>query len=190
MGLIARLSIERRQEQVIRDAIRDAEAPIVKIIGLMKEDARAFERLRRTVDGEILARMISDYGRDLQDGSLAAESTRRARLKAINKQAITYESTLSLDVTAAFNQMERSYKALAAYARTPDSDIVFANLIESIDIFLVRADIAFDAARKLKEALAAATAEASTAGAGTGLETRGPLAPGHVPPEEKVEAHG
>lgn len=185
VGLIARLSIEQRQEQVIADAVRDAEGPIVEIIGFMKEDARAFERLRRTADGEMLARLVLDYNTDIENGALSTESARRKRLNAINKQAVTYQSTVSADVAVAFNQMEQAYKALAEYARTPDSDIVFGNLIQSIDIFLVRADIAYDAARKLQEALEANAAETGADETGTASESGGPLAGGHVSPARR-----
>ncbi|HTE17432.1 MAG TPA: hypothetical protein VK689_03500 [Armatimonadota bacterium] len=141
---------ERRIERALEKAVKDGEAPINRLVSVIRKDiVIAYERRRTALSGERVI-LVDEFNRELDRGAGADAEKLRLFASRIRNHEDRWEIFATANPQEGLDAMAAAHSALVKYARSPQRKIDLATLVDAMEAFASRANTVAQAVKTLR----------------------------------------
>jgi hypothetical protein len=148
-GLAGRTLVEHRRDELLRETVDQAAAPVDAIVDLLTADLVEVVRPQRlTGTKQRLAELVADY--NARRTTLSA-SARRTALTEIRKTQERYDLAVLFNPAGLMNDLREAHRAIVADLHRSARERGSITSLESLERFRLRAEEARDEALRLRD---------------------------------------
>jgi len=141
---------ERQIERALERAVEDGEAPINRLIAVIRSDiGLAYERRRSALSAERTL-LVDEYNREQQKGASADSERLRLFADRISFHEDRWEVFATANPQDGLDAMAKAHSALVKYARSRQRRADLVTLVEAMEAFAVRAATVGQAVKALQ----------------------------------------
>lgn len=139
VGEILRLIVEKKIKDALVKAIQDGEAPVNKLLSVMRSDIiGAYER-KRSALSDMRVALVDEYNREMAKGAAADAEKLRLFAERIGAHEDRWEHFASANPGEGLDAMAKAHTALVKYAKSGQKVTDLASLVEAMEAFAARA---------------------------------------------------
>lgn len=151
VGEILNFVVQRKIKKALDKAITQGEAPINKLIAVIRNDIDVAYQRRQQAFSAMRAMFVDEYDREMKKGDAADSEKLRMLAERISSHEDRWEAFSAANPGDGLDAMAKAHSALVNYAKSAHKVSDFASLVSAMEAFAARAISIGTSVRALRE---------------------------------------